>query len=103
MKRMIAVCALPLAAVAVCSVGAPCQGAGEFTWGGIDAHPAVVNPVMACDPSNVVSLRGEWEFVAHPMNRPLRNGVWGRFYQETNWPGSRAITVTGSSEYGSTS
>ena len=69
--------------------------AEALSWGARDEHPAVVNPVMACDPSNVVSLRGEWEFVAHPMNKPLRNGVWGRFYQETNWPGSRAIAVPG--------
>ena len=69
--------------------------AETLSWGAREEHPAVVNPVMASDSANVVSLRGEWEFVARPMNRPLRNGVWGRFYQETNWPGSRAISVPG--------
>ena len=69
--------------------------AETLSWGAREEHPAVVNPVMGNDPANVISLRGEWEFVARPMNRPLRNGVWGRFYQETNWPGSRAISVPG--------
>ena len=68
--------------------------AESLTWGGREEHPAVVNPVMG-QTADVISLRGEWEFVARPMNKPLRNGVWGRFYQETNWPGARTLSVPG--------
>ena len=69
--------------------------AESLSWGGREEHPAVVNPVMGQPTADVVSLRGEWEFVARPMDKPLRNGVWGRFYQETNWPGARTLSVPG--------
>ena len=69
--------------------------AESLSWGGREEHPAVVNPVMGQAAADVVSLRGEWEFVARPMNKPLRNGVWGLFYQEKNWPGARTISVPG--------
>ena len=69
----------------------------EFTWGGRAPHPAVVNPVLGEDPSAVISLRGEWEFVSFDSAKPYRNGVWPKMYKETTkfWKDSRKILVPG--------
>ena len=34
------------------------SGGGELTWGGIEAHPAVVNPAVEQSAADVLSLRG---------------------------------------------
>ena len=95
MKRMITVCALPLAAVAAGSAGAPCQDTGEFTWGGIEAHPAVVNPVMAQPLADIISLRGTWTFSKPDKDRPNRNGPWSEFHKRERWQQARDIQVPG--------
>ena len=65
---------------------------GCLTWGGREAHPAVVNPVMGYEEGDVVSLRGEWEFTSFAGNLG-RNGIWKPFYKEKTWPGVRPIQV----------
>lgn len=49
------------------------ETARRDSWGGLEPHPAVVNPVArekASTDENLISLRGTWEFA----NRVLRNG-----------------------------
>ena len=67
---------------------------GELTWGGIEAHPAVVNPVVEQPAADVVSLRGTWKFACPERERPHRNGVWGKFFL-AEWPDARDIQVPG--------
>lgn len=64
-----------------------------LTWGGREAHPAIVNPVLAQE--NVISLRGEWEFSVPERDLPNRNGIWGNFNQKQKWGESRKIRVPG--------
>ena len=40
---------------------------GELTWGGIEAHPAVVNPAVEQSAADVVSLRGTWNNLSHAV------------------------------------
>ena len=70
---------------------------GDFpmNWGGREEHLAVVNPVMGNGSGSVLSLRGEWEFLAKTMSVPWRNGVWKHFYRDADWPDSRKISVPG--------
>ena len=88
-KLILAPCAFALAASCIAS------GDGAFSWGGREAHPALVNPVMGENSADVLSLRGEWEFSATTMGAPWRNGVWRKFYRERSWPGERKILVPG--------
>ena len=72
---------------------------GVDTWAWIDAHPAVVNPVVpVADPGDVLSLRGEWDFVTHgDFRSQLRNCQstdWSRF-NEKDWTNTRKIQVPG--------
>jgi len=67
---------------------------GPFTWGGREAHPAVVNPVVPQDGVNVLSLRGDWEFTTEARVVPKRNGLWGIQYKEP-WTKSRTLQVPG--------
>ena len=79
------------------SPGFEASADGRFTWGGRDEHLAVVNPVVAADEErgNVMSLRGEWEFVAEKMRSPWRNGgPWLKFYR-AKWENARKINVPG--------
>ena len=39
---------------------------GVDTWAGIKPHPAVVNPVGRTASPDIISLRGEWDFVTQP-------------------------------------
>ena len=63
---------------------------GELTWGGIEPHPAVVNPVVEQPAADVVSLRGTWKFARPERERPHRTGVWGKFFL-AEWPDARDI------------
>ena len=45
---------------------------GVDTWAGIKPLPAVVNPVGRESSSDLISLRGEWEFVTQPKAFPRR-------------------------------
>jgi len=67
---------------------------GTDSWGGRQALPAVVNPVLRSPLQEVLSLRGEWDFVNMPPNRPRRHPGWDRFYSKP-WPNARAIRVPG--------
>ena len=62
-------------------------------------HPAVVNPAVSADVGgSVMSLRGEWEFLAQPMAKPIHyGGPWGpKLYRAgQEWPGARKIEVPG--------
>jgi beta-galactosidase/beta-glucuronidase len=66
---------------------------GVDTWGGRKAEPAVVNPVVCGAMQEVISLRGEWEFITKGV-APLRQPRWYGFYAQA-WPGSRSIEVPG--------
>ncbi|HOS66120.1 MAG TPA: hypothetical protein PK251_15375, partial [Candidatus Latescibacteria bacterium] len=68
---------------------------GVETWGYRKALPAVVNPAVRSPLQSVVSLRGEWEFVAQPTNvRPRRHPGWDHFFNRP-WPDARTIQVPG--------
>ena len=86
---MKAMCA---ALAAMLAVAAQAEETENFTWGGRDEHPAVVNPVLGEDASAVISLRGEWEFSNGARNVPVRNGIWEHYYVRT-WKDSRKISV----------
>ena len=83
---------------AALSVGA-LERPGDLVWGGREEHPAVVNPVVSADVGgSVMSLRGEWEFLAQPMAKPIHyGGPWGpKLYRAgQEWPGARKIEVPG--------
>ncbi len=66
---------------------------GADTWGGRKALPAVVNPASRSPLQNVVSLRGEWEFVTQGV-APSRHPYWRAFYSKP-WPGSHTTQVPG--------
>ena len=86
MKRTFLILALCVAVVG--------EAAEIFTWGGREAHPAVVNPVGGEDPAWTISLRGEWDFTTEARNVPVRNGLWGLMYKMP-WKKSRKILVPG--------
>jgi len=66
---------------------------GVETWAYRRALSAVVNPVVRSPLQNVLSLRGEWEFVTKGVE-PLRHPYWSSFFAKP-WPGSRSIQVPG--------
>ena len=66
---------------------------GLDTWGGRKALPAVVNPAVRSPLQDVVSLRGEWEFVTQGV-APSRHPYWRAFYSKP-WPGSKTLQVPG--------
>ena len=65
MKRAM-VCALLSYGVAVSAMGEELQGVD--TWAGIKPLPAVVNPVGREASPNLISLRGEWDFLTQPKS-----------------------------------
>jgi hypothetical protein len=68
---------------------------GVDTWGGRNSMPAVVNPAVCSPLQDVVSLRGEWEFVAQTANsRPRRHPGWDHFFSQS-WKGTRPLHVPG--------
>ena len=81
--------------VVAVSAAVLCGASLPMTWGGREEHLAVVNPVMGIEEGSVISLRGEWEFLAKNMSAPWRNGIWKHFYSEGKWEGSRKINVPG--------
>ena len=76
----------------VCGLPVGAADDGTFTWGGREAHPAVVNPVVGG--ADVMSLRGEWEFTTDVRKVPKRNGIWGQQFKE-RWKSVRKIQVPG--------
>ncbi len=68
---------------------------GVETWGYRRALPAVVNPTVRSPLQNVISLRGEWEFVPQVANmRPRRHPGWDHFFNKP-WKNARQIQVPG--------
>ncbi|HEY3322416.1 MAG TPA: hypothetical protein VGP72_18280 [Planctomycetota bacterium] len=66
---------------------------GVESWANRKAWPALVNPVVSSPLQNVLSLRGEWEFVTQPV-APNRHPGWRAFYNKP-WPNARTIQVPG--------
>ena len=74
---------------------------GEVSWAGIEPHPAVVNPVVRpADDPDVVSLRGEWDFLTanfgshrQPISAALYSLGRGAPWTDTNRV--RRISVPG--------
>ncbi|MBQ0032040.1 MAG: hypothetical protein KBT68_04475, partial [bacterium] len=67
---------------------------GPDLWAQRASHPAVVNPVLGQDAANVISLRGEWEFMTRDefgRNRPGPVCDW--MWEAKPWP--RKISVPG--------
>ena len=62
------------------------------------AWPAVVNPAVHSPLQNVLSLRGEWEFVTRGV-APSRHPGWVAFYAKP-WPEARKLQVPGCWEAG---
>ena len=68
---------------------------GADLWGMREPHPAVVNPVVpAAAESDLVSLRGDWDFTSEGRDVPLRNGIWPQMKLMT-WKSARTIRVPG--------
>ncbi len=65
-KRFMGLAAV--AAVTVALHGADDELHGVDTWAGLRPHPAVVNPVGRTPSADIISLRGEWEFVTQPKS-----------------------------------
>ena len=83
-------------AVALLGGGAPASAeeswlSGADSWGGRPSLPAVVNPAVHSELQNVISLRGEWEFITKGV-APSRHPSWRAFYAKP-WPGSRTIEI----------
>lgn len=94
-KRTVLAGMIALTGVAVCASAEENPLSGVDTWGYRKALPAVVNPAVRSSLQSVVSLRGEWEFVAQPTNvRPRRHPGWDRFFNRP-WPDARTIQVPG--------
>ncbi len=90
---------LVVVALTACLVGTACLSAeedwlaGSDTWGGRKSVQAVVNPALTSPLQRVLSLRGDWEFIAQGV-APNRHPQWRAFYAKP-WPGSRTIRVPG--------
>ncbi len=67
---------------------------GVESWAWRKAYPALVNPTVASPLQEVISLRGEWEFVTTPRIRPYRHPTWDAFYAKP-WQEVRTIQVPG--------
>ncbi len=66
---------------------------GVESWGYRKALPAVVNPVTRSPLQDILSLRGEWDFITRGV-APSRHPGWRSFYAKP-WPGARKIQVPG--------
>jgi len=66
---------------------------GTDTWGYRKSWPAVVNACVRSPLQDVISLRGEWEFVTQDV-APLRHPGWRSFYAKP-WPAAGKIRVPG--------
>ena len=70
---------------------------GADTWAGRKSHPARVNSVMdAANDSNLISLRGEWDFVMTTLFQGRRNSHDVPFFLTSGeWKSARKIVVPG--------
>ncbi|MFA6243746.1 MAG: sugar-binding domain-containing protein, partial [Candidatus Hydrogenedentales bacterium] len=64
-------------------------------WGQRPASPAVVNSVTVSPLQEVISLRGEWDFVTDPMLMGRHRMGKGPAWNEPDWTGVRTIEVPG--------
>ena len=93
----------------------PCRGeelSGVDTWAGIKPRPAVVNPIGREASPDLISLRGEWDFVTQPKAFPRRyrhtkvpfakvdeqTPAWLCASADTPWSKARKINVPGAWE-----
>ena len=117
-KLLIAMICAVVAASTFAAVRAAPSGIGDEelhgvdTWAGIRPLPAVVNPVGREASCNVISLRGEWDFVAQPKPNWRRyrhtkvpfakvdenTPVHRRSSLDTPWSAARKIMVPGAWE-----
>ena len=92
-----------------------CRGeelSGVDTWAGIKPRPAVVNPIGREASPDLISLRGEWDFVTQPKAFPRRyrhtkvpfakvdeqTPAWLCASADTPWSKARKINVPGAWE-----
>ena len=69
---------------------------GDETWACRKKHLAVVNPVCGNEAGSVISLRGEWEFLAQTDLRTRRNSHDKPFFPDVApWNTARRIQVPG--------
>ena len=69
---------------------------GDETWACRKKHLAVVNPVCGNEAGRVISLRGEWEFLARTDQRTRRNSHDVPFFPDVApWNTARTIQVPG--------
>ncbi|MBN1345151.1 MAG: hypothetical protein JXQ73_20825 [Phycisphaerae bacterium] len=64
-------------------------------WGSRAASPAVVHSVTVSPLQEIISLRGEWDFVTDPMWRGRHRMGKGPGWNEPDWGGVRTIQVPG--------
>lgn len=64
-------------------------------WGLREASPAVVNAVTASPLQEILSLRGEWDFVTDPGMMGRHRMGKGPGWNEPDWRGARTIEVPG--------
>lgn len=81
--------------VALATLAHAVPGAMADHWGTREASPAVVNSVTVSPLQEIVSLRGEWDFVTDPGLRGRHRMGKGPGWNEPDWSGVRAITVPG--------
>ena len=64
-------------------------------WGPCPASPAVVHAVVVSPLQEIVSLRGDWDFVTDPHLMGRHRMGKGPAWNEPNWSGVRKIQVPG--------
>ena len=76
-------------AVGILLLGGP-VGADEIVdhWGLREATPAVVHPAVVSPLQEVVSLRGEWDFVTDPRLMGRHRMGKGPAWNEPDWSGA---------------
>ena len=70
---------------------------GDETWGCRKKHPAVVNPVCRTPSDDVISLRGDWQFLARRHDQHTRRNSHDRpfFVAVAPWDTARKVRVPG--------
>lgn len=92
MNSLTAALSIATALLAVCSIAEP-QTVDH--WGTRPASPAVVNSVVVSPLQQVISLRGEWDFVTDPVLMGRHRMGKGPEWNEPNWKDVRKIQVPG--------
>ncbi|HOD48577.1 MAG TPA: hypothetical protein PLJ71_21435, partial [Candidatus Hydrogenedentes bacterium] len=64
-------------------------------WGPRPASPAVVNPAALSPLQQIISLRGEWDFVTDPRLIGRHRMGKGPGWNEPDWTNARKISVPG--------